>query len=81
MENKFKIVVPYLKERKWIYFLGFIFLAIVDGLQLLIPKIIQYVIDGITNHKTNLKTILYSSLTIIAKVSFILFLISDGDEL
>ena len=54
-----------MKERKWIYFLGFIFLAIVDGLQLLIPKIIQYVIDGITNHKTNLKTILYSSLTII----------------
>lgn len=64
MNKKFKIVFPYLKERKWNYLLGFLILAIVDGLQLLIPKIIQHVIDGITNHKMDMHTIFYASLLI-----------------
>ncbi len=64
MNKKFKIVIPYLKERKWNYLLGFLILAIVDGLQLLIPKIIQHVIDGITNHKMDMHTIFYASLLI-----------------
>ncbi len=64
MLKKFKIIIPYLKERKWNYLLGFIFLATVDGLQLLIPKIIQYVIDGITHHKMDMHSIFYASLMI-----------------
>lgn len=64
MKKKFKIIIPYLKERKWNYLLGFLLLAVVDGLQLLIPKIIQHVIDGITLHKMTSEAIFYSALLI-----------------
>lgn len=49
--KQFAITLKYLKERKYYLLVGLISLFMVDILQLLIPKVVQYVIDDLSAFK------------------------------
>jgi ATP-binding cassette subfamily B protein len=47
MKN-YRTLLPYFRENKWYVITGFVALLIVDGLQLLIPRVIKWAVDDLT---------------------------------
>ena len=60
MKN-FKLIFSYLKHYKKTIALGVLCLIIVDAIQMIVPKIIQHVIDSLHNPSFTMKTILISA--------------------
>jgi len=60
MKN-FKLIFSYLKNYKKTIALGVLCLIIVDAIQMIVPKIIQHVIDSLHNPSFTMKTILISA--------------------
>jgi ATP-binding cassette subfamily B protein len=46
--KSYKTLIPYFKENKVLVLIGFICLVVVDGLQLMIPRIIKWAVDDLT---------------------------------
>ena len=61
----FKSVIPYIKESKYKFILGIFVLFIVDAIQLVVPKIMQWTIDGIRSDDFSMKHIAIASSAII----------------
>ncbi len=64
----------FLKAHKWQYILGVLVLLVVDGLQLITPRIIGYVTDGLTDGTMSTKTIALYSAVIVLVACFIALL-------
>ena len=60
MKN-FKLIFSYLKHYKKTIALGVLCLIIVDAIQMIVPKIIQHVIDSLHNPSFTMKTVLISA--------------------
>ena len=60
----FRTIIPYLRKNIWFLVSGLLALLIVDVLQLLIPRIIKWVIDDLTQGKANSTALLVYSLEI-----------------
>jgi ATP-binding cassette subfamily B protein len=56
------LIKPYLKENRWLIFIGLISLIIVDVLQLFIPRVIKWVVDDLTTFQTSMSGLLKYSL-------------------
>ncbi|OGO76986.1 MAG: multidrug ABC transporter ATP-binding protein [Clostridiales bacterium GWB2_37_7] len=62
----FTRISEFLKQHKWQYIIGIIVLLIVDGLQLIPPRIIGIITDGLTDDTITMKSIyIYSGLVIL----------------
>jgi ATP-binding cassette subfamily B protein len=46
--RSFKTLIPYFKRHKWRVLIGFLCLIGVDGMQLLIPRVIKWAVDDLT---------------------------------
>jgi ATP-binding cassette subfamily B multidrug efflux pump len=64
----------FLKAHKWQYILGVIVLLAVDGLQLITPRIIGFVTDGLTDRTMSMKTIALYSAAIVLVACFVALL-------
>ncbi len=60
MKN-FKLIFSYLKHYKKTIAIGVLCLIIVDAIQMIVPKIIQHVIDSLHNPSFTMKTVLISA--------------------
>lgn len=61
-------LLPFLKEHKWKYFLGIVILIIIDGLQLITPRIIGYLTDDLLTGRATSQS-LYTYMFIILAIA------------
>ncbi|WP_430883873.1 ABC transporter ATP-binding protein [Fusibacter sp. JL216-2] len=61
-------LLPFIKENKWKYIVGILILILIDGLQLITPRIIGYLTDDLLMGRAN-ATVLYKYMAIILGIA------------
>ncbi|AZR72138.1 multidrug ABC transporter ATP-binding protein [Anoxybacter fermentans] len=64
--RSFKTLWPFIKEHKWMYILGIIWVAFTDALQLITPQLLRTITDRFQEGNLTLKELLYYTVLIIA---------------
>mgnify|MGYP005834063457 CR=1 FL=1 len=63
--GKFRTLKPYFYENRWRLLVGLLALLIVDFLQLLVPRVIRRVVDGLTYGTASSELLLWAALAIV----------------
>lgn len=63
--RNFKTIWPFIREHKWMYFFGFIWILITDLFQLITPRILGNVSDAFQSGRMSSQKLLYYTLLII----------------
>ena len=72
--RSFKTIWNFLKEHKWMYIFGIIWIAITDGLQLITPQILKIVTDKIQDGELALKGLtFYAGMVLLVAVGIAIF--------
>lgn len=72
--DRYKIIIDFVKEHKWRYILGIIFILAVDALQLVFPKILGYLIDDLQTMNITMKIIAqYIGIIILVALAIFIF--------
>lgn len=71
--DRYKIIIDFVKEHKWRYILGVLFILAVDALQLVFPKVLGYLIDDLQTMNVTMK-IIAQYIGIIISVAFAIFI-------
>ncbi len=77
LENSWKsvrLILPFFRQYRMRLFIGFLSLLVVNGLQLVIPRIIKHAVDGLQNEGISSATLLhYGILIVILALTIALF--------
>jgi ATP-binding cassette subfamily B multidrug efflux pump len=69
-----RLILPFFRQYRLQLFIGFLSLLVVNGLQLVIPRIIKYAVDGLQNEGISSATLLrYGILIVILALTIALF--------